>query len=209
MDHIDETGKTDGKGGNIPKHPVVFAKDVSCVIGAYADIPCDESVIRALDWEAELVLALVIGKKAYQVPADRALEYVFGYTVVNDITERGLQKRHSQFFLGKSLPESCPIGPWIVTADEITYPQALHVKSWVSGGLMQNSSTVKQIFSVAEVVARIFFSMPLYPGTVIAMGTPAGVGYSKTPPRFLKPGYLVECEVGSVGKLQNLVQGIK
>ena len=133
------------------------------------------------------------------------MSHVFGYTVVNDLSARDLQFRHKQYFLGKSLDHGCPMGPWIVTADEIPDPQQLDLRCWVNGQLKQEGNTRQQIFSIAATIATLSRSMSLEAGDVIATGTPAGVGFARTPPEFLQPGDLVECEVTGIGRLRNRI----
>ena len=200
-EHVKETQGKALIQKDLPKYPIVFTKDVSTVNGPYDSIPYDAEVSEKIDWEAEL--AVVIGRTAYKVNKEQALDYVFGYTVVNDISARDLQKRHGQFFLGKSLPGSCPMGPCIVTAAAINDVQALAIKSRVNGVIKQNDTTANQIFDVATVISVISHIMVLEPGTVIATGTPSGVGYVRKPPEYLRPGDVVECEIEGIGSIQN------
>lgn len=190
----------------LPKYPIVFTKDVTSVNGPYSDIPYDPSVSEKMDWEAEL--AFVIGKTAHKVQPQDALDHVFGYTVINDISARDLQKKHRQFFLAKSLPGACPMGPSLVTADEIKDPQALHIESRVNGEIKQDSSTAYQIFGVADLVVKISHILPLLPGTIIATGTPSGVGYVRKPPEYLTDGDVVECEVEGIGCIRNTMVAV-
>ena len=208
MEHIEETsGNRQSVRGELPSDPVVFTKDVSTVNGPYEDIPHDAHLSNRLDWEVEL--AVVIGRQARKLEEKDALDYVFGYTVINDITARDLQKRHRQFFLGKSLPGSCPMGPCIVTRDEIPNPQNLRLESRVNGVVKQKSSTRSQIFGVANIIARLSNILTLRPGTVIATGTPSGVGYARKPPQYLRPGDVVECEVEGIGCIRNRIQAVQ
>ena len=202
-EHVKETQGNTLIQKDLPKYPIVFTKDVSTVIGPYDNIPYDAEVSEKIDWEAEL--AVVIGKTAYKVGKEQALDYVFGYTVVNDISARDLQKRHRQFFLGKSLPGSCPMGPCIVTASAISDVQSLFVRSRVNGVIKQDDTTASQIFDVATVVSAISKVIALQPGTVIATGTPSGVGYVRKPPEYLRPGDVVECEVEKIGAIKNRI----
>lgn len=201
--HVAETQGAAVPAGELPKHPVVFTKAAACVAAPHQDVPYDREISVKLDWEVEL--AVVIGRSAYKVPPSEALKYVFGYTVINDISARELQKRHRQFYLAKSLRASCPMGPCIVTADEIPDPQKLILRSWVNGILKQNDSTASQIFDVAAVVSTVSRTPGLEAGDIIATGTPSGVGYVRTPPEYLKPGDLVECEVEHIGKIGNRI----
>jgi 2-keto-4-pentenoate hydratase/2-oxohepta-3-ene-1,7-dioic acid hydratase in catechol pathway len=179
---------------------VFFTKAPECVLapgGTIVHHPCT----RELDYEVEL--AVVVGRAGRDIPAARALEYVFGYTIVNDVTARDLQKRHGQWFKGKTLDTFCPMGPVLVTADELPDPQALAVRLRVNGELRQASHTSKMIFPVAECLAVLSEGFTLRPGDVIATGTPEGVGAARGV--FLQPGDLVEAEIEGIGVLANRV----
>jgi 2-keto-4-pentenoate hydratase/2-oxohepta-3-ene-1,7-dioic acid hydratase in catechol pathway len=202
-DHAAESSAAHGREALIPEHPVVFTKAVTSVTGPDADIPYDEDVTTQLDWEVEL--GLVIGTPGRAIPEDRALAHVFGYTVINDLSARDLQFRHKQYFLGKSLDGACPMGPWIVTADALPDPQSLDLRCWVNGELKQQGNTRDQIFPIARVIAALSRGMTLEAGDIIATGTPAGVGFARRPPEFLRPGDVVECEVAGIGQLRNRV----
>jgi 2-keto-4-pentenoate hydratase/2-oxohepta-3-ene-1,7-dioic acid hydratase in catechol pathway len=202
-DHAAESAAAQGREVMVPQHPVVFTKAVTSVTGTDADIPYDGTVTTQLDWEVEL--AVIIGTPGRHIPEDRAMEHVFGYTVINDLSARDLQFRHKQYFLGKSLDGACPMGPWIVTADELPSPQDLDLRCWVNGQLKQQDNTRRQIFPVAAIIAILSRGMSLEAGDVIATGTPAGVGFARTPPEFLKPGDIVECEVQGIGRLRNRI----
>ena len=206
-EHVKETQGNALIQRDLPKYPIVFTKDISTVIGPYDNIPYDVEVSEKIDWEAEL--AIVIGKTAHKVSKERSLNYVFGYTVINDISARDLQKRHRQFFLGKSLPGSCPMGPCIVTTSDISDVQSLFVRSRVNGIIKQDDTTASQIFDVSTVVSAISKVIALQPGTVIATGTPSGVGYVREPPEYLRPGDVVECEVEKIGTIRNCVESIE
>jgi len=205
-DHAAESSAARGRTLAAPEHLVVFTKAITSVTGPDADIPLDDNVTTQLDWEVEL--AVIIGTPGRNIPEERAMEYVFGYTVVNDLSARDLQFRHKQYFLGKSLDGGCPMGPWIVTADEIADPQALDLRCWVNGELKQQGNTREQISSIAATIAVLSHGMTLEAGDVIATGTPAGVGFARTPPEFLRVGDVVECEVARIGRLRNrIVEG--
>jgi 2-keto-4-pentenoate hydratase/2-oxohepta-3-ene-1,7-dioic acid hydratase in catechol pathway len=148
---------------------------------------------------------VVIGTPGRHIPEDQAMDHVFGYTVINDLSARDLQFRHKQYFLGKSLDGACPMGPVIVTADELRSPQDLDLRCWVNGHLKQHGNTRQQIFSIAAVIATLSRGMTLEAGDVISTGTPAGVGFARTPPEFLQPGDIVECEVAGIGRLRNRI----
>jgi 2-keto-4-pentenoate hydratase/2-oxohepta-3-ene-1,7-dioic acid hydratase in catechol pathway len=202
-DHAAESAAAQGRGPVILEHPVVFTKAVTSVTGPDADVPYDEGVTTQLDWEVEL--GVVIGTSGRAIPADKALEHVFGYTVINDLSARDLQFRHKQYFLGKSLDGTCPMGPWIVTADEVPDPQSLELRCRVNGELKQHGNTRDQLFPVAEVIAILSRGMTLEAGDIIATGTPAGVGFARRPPEFLRPEDVVECEVAGIGRLRNRI----
>jgi 2-keto-4-pentenoate hydratase/2-oxohepta-3-ene-1,7-dioic acid hydratase in catechol pathway len=187
----------------LPQHPIVFTKATTTVNGPFDDIVYDEQVSKRLDWEVEL--GVVIGSQCRHVSEQQALDCIFGYTVINDVSARDLQKRHQQFFLGKSMDGTCPMGPWIVTADEIADPQNLQLNCKVNKTVKQQASTNQQIFSVANVIATLSKVMTLLPGDIIATGTPSGVGFARTPPEYLKPGDIVECEVEGIGKITNRI----
>ena len=202
-EHVDETSASSGRDPKIPQHPIVFTKNVTSVIGSGAPIPFDPSISSELDWEVEL--GVVIGTGGRNIPHQDALSHLFGYTVINDISARDLQFRHKQFFIGKSLDGGCPMGPWIVTADEIDDPQSLHLECRVNGEVKQSSSTRQQIFNIATIIETLSLAMTLEPGDLIATGTPSGVGFARTPPEYLKPGDFVECEIEGIGTLSNPV----
>lgn len=202
-DHAQESAAAIKREIKIPEEPVVFTKTPESITGPYTDIPLDARVTQELDWEVEL--AVVIGTGGRRIAEQDALKHVFGYSVFNDITARDLQRRHKQFFLGKSLDESSPMGPWITTADEVADPQALELNCWVNGELKQSSSTRLQIFNVARLISILSRGMALIPGDIIATGTPSGVGFARTPPEFLRPGDEVETEVEGLGRLKNRI----
>lgn len=189
-------------GEHAPEAPVYFTKPASSIIGPGAKIPRHVGVTNQLDYEAEL--GVVIGKVGRNIKKADAMEYVFGYTVINDFTARDLQKLHRQWFLGKSLDGFCPMGPYLVTADEAD-GQNIDVKCWVNGELRQNSNTSRLIFDIPTLIETLSAGIELQPGDVIATGTPAGVGIGFTPPRFLQKGDVVRIEIENVGVLENEV----
>jgi 2-keto-4-pentenoate hydratase/2-oxohepta-3-ene-1,7-dioic acid hydratase in catechol pathway len=203
-EHAKESFEARGRRAEIPQYPVVFTKAVTSVNGPFADIPYYEAVCSQLDWEVEL--GVVIGRGGRNIPVEDALQHVFGYTVINDLSARDLQFRHKQYFLGKSLDGACPMGPWIVSVDEIPDPQNLDLYCWVNGELKQSSNTRYQIFTVAQIISTLSQSMTLEPGDIIATGTPSGVGFARTPPEFLQPGDIVECEIQGIGKIRNRLE---
>lgn len=196
-DHAAETG------ASLPEHLVVFTKAPTAVNAPYGDFPYDSAVSEKIDWEVEL--GVVIGRPGRQIAVEEAMEHVFGYTVIDDISARDIQRNHKQFFLGKSLDGSCPMGPWIVTADEIDDPHDLVLRTRVNGELKQEGSTADQILSIAQAIAILSRGMTLEAGDVIATGTPSGVGFARTPPEFLRPGDVVECEIEGIGTIRNRI----
>ena len=203
FDHAKESAAVSGRTIEIPEHPVVFTKGVTSVNGPYSDIPAQPEVTQQLDWEVEL--GVIIGTGGRSITEAHALDHVFGYTVINDISARDVQFRHKQYFLGKSLDGACPMGPWIITPDEIANPQKLQLRSWVNGVLKQEANTRDMIFSVARTIAILSRGMTLEPGDIIATGTPAGVGFARSPPEFMKSGDIVECEVAGIGRMKNRI----
>ncbi|GAC1431973.1 MAG: fumarylacetoacetate hydrolase family protein [Ktedonobacteraceae bacterium] len=190
-----------------PTSPILFTKAITTINGPYDPFVIDASVSTEIDWEVEL--GVIIGKGGKHISEADALSHIFGYTVINDITARDLQARHKQFFLGKSLDGSCPIGPYIVTADEVADPQKLALRLRVNGETKQDSNTSEMVFSIPTIIATLSAVMTLEPGDIIATGTPSGVGFSRTPPEFLKPNDIVECEVEGLGTLRTPIVSIQ
>jgi 2-keto-4-pentenoate hydratase/2-oxohepta-3-ene-1,7-dioic acid hydratase in catechol pathway len=182
-------------------HPVLFAKLPSSVIGPGAEIRWSPALTQAVDFEAEL--AVVIGVTCRRVTPTKALSFVAGYTCLNDVSARDLQYADKQFVRGKSLDTFCPMGPWLVTADEIRDPQALRLRCLVNGELMQDASTAEMVFSVAELISFCSQAFTLEPGDVIATGTPSGVGWFREPKRMLHDGDEVAVEIEHIGRLVN------
>ncbi|HEX3630833.1 MAG TPA: fumarylacetoacetate hydrolase family protein [Candidatus Dormibacteraeota bacterium] len=190
------------------KPPTVFTKAQTSVAGPYEDIPIDPGVSEKIDWEAEL--GVVIGKAGINIKPEDAMSHVFGYTVINDVSARDIQNGWGgQFFKGKSLDKYCPMGPWVVTADEIPDPQNLRLTLKVNGVTKQAGNTRNMINSVEQLIVWLSIGMTLLPGNVIATGTPDGVGFARTPPEFLKPGDVMETEVEGVGLLRNKMVSAK
>ena len=182
-------------------YAVYFSKRVNEAVPDGAPILSHTDLLERLDYEVEL--AVIIGKDAEKVSAENAFDYVFGYTILNDVSAREIQTRHKQWYFGKSMEGFCPMGPWIVTKDEFENPPVLDIKSYVNGELRQNSTTGLLIFSIAHVIEELSHGMKLKAGTIISMGTPAGVGMGFEPPKFLKPGDVVICEIEGIGTLTN------
>ncbi|MDV2582816.1 fumarylacetoacetate hydrolase family protein [Alkalibacillus haloalkaliphilus] len=187
----------------VPTAPVIFTKSPSAIIGPNAMIDAHEMDTSQLDYEGEL--AVVIGKPGKNISREDALDYVFGYTILNDITARDLQKKHQQFFRGKSLDTFAPFGPAVVTQDRVGNVQNLDIKTYVNDELRQHSNTSQMIFSVGELIETLSDGMTLQAGDVIATGTPSGVGKGFDPPKFLKPDDRIRIEIEDVGVLENIV----
>ena len=185
-----------------PEDPVIFSKVPDCVIAPGAAIRMPGGLSSAIDYEAELLV--VIGRGGRAIPASRALDHVFGYTCFNDVTARDLQKRHKQFLIGKSLDTFGPMGPWIVTADEIDGGDT-GIRLRVNGELRQEASTRDLIFGIPTLIEAISAGITLVPGDLIATGTPGGVGIGFTPPKYLRSGDKVRIEIDGIGVLENPV----
>ena len=186
------------------KFPVYFSKRVNRAVADNEEISSHSDIISTLDYEAEL--AVIIGKDASKVSKEDAHKYIFGYTIINDVTARELQTRHKQWTFGKSLDGFTPMGPCILTSDEVTYPPVLTIKSYVNGELRQNAKTDLFIHDIDYVINELSQGMTLKRGTIIATGTPAGVGMGFNPPKFLKAGDEVICEIEKIGKITNKVK---
>ncbi|MDQ1079605.1 fumarylacetoacetate hydrolase family protein [Pseudoroseomonas cervicalis] len=184
----------------VPKAPIIFSKPYTSISGPWDDIPLWPGLDQGVDYEAEL--AVVIGQGGRNIARQDALRHVFGYTLVNDVTARDLQGTHKQWLLGKGIDGFCPMGPWIVTADEIG-ARPMRITCQVNGEARQDASTADLIFDVPELIETISRSMALLPGDVIATGTPEGVGIGFRPPRFLREGDVVECAIEGIGRIRN------
>lgn len=203
LDHFEEGAKARTQKVDLPEHPAFFSKAATSVTGPHDRIPFDASVSTQIDWEVEL--GLVIGPGGRNIPEAEAMGHVFGYTVINDISARDIQRRHNQWFKGKSLDGSCPMGPWIITADAVRDPGDLRLRTRVNGAVKQDSSTKYLYFKLPRIIAELSLGLTLEPGDIIATGTPSGVGYARTPPEFLRPGDVLETEVEGVGLLRNRI----
>ncbi|SEJ88160.1 fumarylacetoacetate hydrolase family protein [Achromobacter sp. NFACC18-2] len=180
--------------------PIVFTKVPECVVGPRAQVLLPTGVSEQIDYEAEL--GVVIGKAGKNISRGAALDYVFGYTVINDVTARDVQMRHQQWDMGKSFDTFCPMGPWIVTADEFDGTRT-RVRCWVNGELRQDGLTENMIFDIPSLIETISRGITLYPGDVIATGTPAGVGMGMKPARYLAAGDVVRVEIDGLGAIEN------
>ena len=186
-----------------PQAPIVFSKLPSCVIPSGESIRLDPGITQALDYEAEL--AVIIGRGGRGISRQRALDHVWGYTIVNDVTARDLQKKHKQWLIGKSLDTFCPMGPYAVTKDELDLSDT-DISCWVNDEPRQQGNTRQFIFDVPMLIETISRGITLQPGDVIATGTPAGVGVGFNPPRFLQPGDRIRIEIAPIGILENTVE---
>ena len=201
--HADEAAGYDAAFIKERPIPIYFSKRVTEAVAPGGAIQSHPGLVERLDYEVEL--AVIIGKTARNVPAEQAADYIFGYTILNDVSARVLQTAHKQWYFGKSLDGFTPIGPCIVTADEIAFPPVLPIRASVNGELRQDSTTDLLITGIADIIAELSSGMTLLPGTIIATGTPSGVGMGFDPPKFLKHGDVVECEIEGIGVLRNTV----
>jgi 2-keto-4-pentenoate hydratase/2-oxohepta-3-ene-1,7-dioic acid hydratase in catechol pathway len=199
--HAAEGARAQGREVVVPEFPEFFTKPPTAVTGHDAEVRIDPDVTRKFDYEVEL--AVVIGAGGTNIPRERALDHVFGFTIVNDLTARDLQRRHGQWFKGKGLDGSCPMGPWIVTKDALPDFADLAIALRVYGKTRQQSRTSKMVHDVPAIIEHLSRGMTLEPGDVIATGTPEGVGYAMDPPRFLAPGDVIEAEIEGIGILRN------
>jgi 2-keto-4-pentenoate hydratase/2-oxohepta-3-ene-1,7-dioic acid hydratase in catechol pathway len=206
MAHIKEGAAAYNREAKLPEVPVFFTKAPTAVLGPFDEVPRHHAITQQLDWEAEL--AVVIGRTGRNIRRADALSYVFGYTVLTDITARDVQQRHAQWFKGKSLDGSCPMGPVIVTADEFGDPQVKRVSLRVNGVTKQDASTEDMIFPVATIIEWLSTGLTLEPGDIIATGTPEGVGMGRTPQEWLQDGDVVETEVEGIGEMRNTVRDL-
>ena len=203
--HAVESAAARGREVKLPEVPVIFTKAPTTVNDPFADIQVDRAATSQVDWEVEL--AVIVGRTGKNIPADRALDHVFGYTVLNDVTARDLQRQHLQFFKGKSLDGFCPMGPVVVTPDEFGDPQAKRLTCRVNGVVKQDGSTANMIFPVRSIIEWLSRGLTLEAGDIIATGTPDGVGMGRTPPEYLQDGDMVETEVQDIGLMRNRIAG--
>ncbi len=189
--------------GAVPQHPIIFSKVPECVVAHRAPVYFSKNVSSAIDYEAEL--AVIIGKGGRGISKEQALEHVWGYTILNDVTARDLQGKHSQWLIGKSQDTFGPMGPWAVTRDEIDLADT-HVRCWINDELRQNANTAALIFDVPTLIATISEGITLMPGDIIATGTPEGVGIGYKPPKYLVAGDIMKVEIAGIGVLENQLQ---
>ena len=198
-EHIEEGARARSIELKYPEAPVFFTKPATSVIGHLGKV-VHHKATEKLDYEVEL--AVVMGKKGRDIPKDKVYEYIFGYTICLDMTARDLQRKHGQWFKGKSLDTYCPLGPWIVHKSALPDPQNLRLVCRVNGNVMQDDKTSNMIFDIATTIESLSQGMTLEPGEIVSTGTPSGVGFARVPPFFLKPGDKVEADIESIGVLQ-------
>ena len=204
MAHSDEAEKYSAAAfATKHENAIYFSKRVTRAVPDGGPIEAHTDLVKKLDYECEL--AVVLGRDARDVPAGQTRDYIFGYTILNDVSARDVQTAHKQWYFGKSLDGFTPMGPVLVTADEIAYPPALEITSRVNGELRQKSNTALLITSIGQILEELTGGMTLLPGTIIATGTPAGVGMGFDPPRFLQSGDTVECAIEGIGTLCSTV----
>ena len=202
-EHAMETDRTKTADDAVPKYPVVFTKPPTAVVGPDAIVNSHSQVTQKLDYEVEL--AIVIGRKGTYIPKEKAFDYIFGYTIMNDVTARDRQKLHLQWHLGKGLDTCAPMGPYLVHKSAVPNPENLPISLKVNGEIRQSANTSDFVFKIAELIETISAGITLEPGDIIATGTPAGVGAAMVPPQFLKNGDQMELTVGELGVLKNTV----
>lgn len=203
VEHVKEVDSMATSGDGVPKAPIYFTKAINICTGDTDEIRFSKFVTKKVDYEAEL--AVVIGKEGINIKQEEAEDYIFGYTIINDVSARDLQARHSQWFKGKSLDTFCPMGPTIVHKREIPFPVELNIGSSVNGEVRQNSNTKNLIFNIAYIISDISKGFTIKPGDIISTGTPSGVGIGFKPEKLLKNGDIVECNIEKIGKLTNTV----
>lgn len=207
VEHFAESARFRNSSQNLPDHPVFFTKGVNALNGPFDPILYDASASKEVDWEIEL--AVIIGKRGRNIPEAEAGDYIFGYTVINDVSARDLQKtvHGGQWFKGKSLDGFAPMGPWIVPADDLD-PDNLRLIVRVNGAVKQDGNTKDMYFRAPRIIAELSRGLTLDPGDVIATGTPPGVGMGRTPPEYLKPGDVVETEIVEIGAMRNPIHAV-
>jgi 2-keto-4-pentenoate hydratase/2-oxohepta-3-ene-1,7-dioic acid hydratase in catechol pathway len=199
LEHVAEGDRVRGVQTKLPEVPQIFTKPPTAVIGPDDEFRIEAQVSTRIDYEVEL--GVIIGTYGRNIPAANAYDHVFGYTIINDVTARDLQRRHEQWFKGKGLDRSCPMGPCIVTKDEIPNPKELELTLTVNGQQRQKSKVEMMIFDIPAIIQSLSAGLTLEPGDVIATGTPSGVGFAMDPPQFLKSGDVTVCEISKIGKL--------
>ncbi len=203
LEHAKEGARALGRELQLPEVPTFFTKAPSAIADPEQKLHFDATISQQYDWEAEL--AVVIGKRVKDASEEQAMDAVFGYTCLNDITARDVQRAHLQWFKGKSLDDSCPMGPWIADTSEIPDPHRLLITLRLNGQKKQEANTGQMIFRIPRLIAELSRGMTLEPGDVIATGTPDGVGFARTPPEFFRHGDVVEIDIQKIGTLRNAV----
>jgi 2-keto-4-pentenoate hydratase/2-oxohepta-3-ene-1,7-dioic acid hydratase in catechol pathway len=206
VSHMEESAAARGRPAKIPEVPVFFTKTPTTVTGPYDDVPWDTGATEQVDYEAEL--AVIIGLGGKNIPRTRALERVFGYTIVNDVSARDVQLRHMQWHKGKSLDGFCPMGPYVITADEFGDPQDKRISLRLNGETRQDANTKNMIFPIGACIEWLSRGMTIEPGDIIATGTPEGVGLGRTPPTYMKHGDVFETEIEGIGMMRNRLVAI-
>ena len=206
VEHVAEGARAAGQQTKLPEFPQIFTKAPTAINAPGAPVRLDEGLTKLLDYEVEL--AVVIGKAGRDIAKERAYEHVFGYTIANDVTARDLQRRHEQWFKGKSLDTSLPLGPWIVDAEEIGDPTTLELSLTVNGQERQRAKASMMIFDIPTIIASLSAGMTLEPGDIIATGTPSGVGYAMDPPQGLKDGDVVVARIDRIGELESPIKAV-
>lgn len=192
--------------GTVPDYPIIFSKIPESVIATHSPVFIDPKVSTAIDYESEL--AVIIGKQGRAISKEEAMDFVWGYTIVNDVTARDLQKKHSQWLIGKSQDTFCPMGPWVVTKDELDVETA-GILGFVNGELRQDAKFSQLIFDIPTIISTLSEGITLYPGDIIATGTPAGVGIGFDPPKYLRAGDIVRIEIDGLGVLENKIEELR
>ncbi len=204
MEHAEESARYKKEAFDGERNDAVyFSKRVNEAVAPYGDILSHSDIVDSLDYEAEL--AVIIGKDAKDVPPEKAADYIFGYTIINDVSARNIQTAHKQWYFGKSLDGFTPMGPCILTANSVSYPPELSIQSKVNGELRQDSNTGLMIFPIDHIISELSRGMTLKAGTIISTGTPKGVGMGFNPPAFLSAGDEVECTIEKIGSIKNRV----
>lgn len=204
LDHVKEGYVARGLEVKLPEAPHFFTKATHAMTGPGTAVEIDPGVSRRMDYEVEL--AVIIGKRGKNISKENAMSHVFGYSVCNDVTARDLQKRHEQFFKGKSLDTTFPFGPWIVDAAEIGDPSALELSMHINGEERQRAKVAQLIFDIPTLIASLSAGLTLEPGDILATGTPSGVGFAMDPPRWLADGDVMLCSIDRIGQLRNTVR---
>ncbi len=204
LDHAEEVSRSSSKWSDPNTPAIYFSKRVNEAVAPCGEIDGHLDIVDDLDFEVEL--AVIIGKKAYKVSREEAEDYIFGYTVINDVSARKIQNSHKQWYLGKSLDGFTPMGPWIVTEDEIAFPPELDLQCIVNGKVRQSSNTGKMVHKIAQIISELSEGMTLESGTIIATGTPSGVAFGMENPEYLKAGDVVECHIDKIGSITNKIK---